>query len=60
MPSGRKRLRRVSVKDARRLLTQEEANKLIDPDAVVDQATSAPSRLASSFWTRLTRSWAAR
>jgi ATP-dependent HslUV protease ATP-binding subunit HslU len=39
MPSGRKRLRRVSVKDARRLLTQEEANKLIDPDSVVEQAT---------------------
>src|SRR5262249_37830041 len=35
----RKRSRQVSVKEARRLLTQEEANKLIDFDSVVEQAT---------------------
>jgi ATP-dependent HslUV protease ATP-binding subunit HslU len=34
----RKRSRVVSVKDARRLLIQEEANKLIDWDEVVDEA----------------------
>jgi ATP-dependent HslUV protease ATP-binding subunit HslU len=39
MPNGRRRSRRVSVKDARRLLTQEEANKLVDIDQVVEQAT---------------------
>jgi ATP-dependent HslUV protease ATP-binding subunit HslU len=39
MPNGRRRSRRVSVKEARRLLTQEEANKLIDFDLVVEQAT---------------------
>ena len=33
-----KRIRRVSVKEARRLLTREEANKLVDFDEVVDQA----------------------
>jgi ATP-dependent HslUV protease ATP-binding subunit HslU len=49
MPSGRKRLRRVSVKDARRLLTQEEANKLIDPDAVVEQATQRAEQIGIIF-----------
>jgi ATP-dependent HslUV protease ATP-binding subunit HslU len=39
MPGSRRRSRRVSVKEARRLLTQEEANKLIDFDVVVEQAT---------------------
>ncbi len=39
MPSGRKRTKRVSVKEARKLLTQEEANKLVDLDEVVEQAT---------------------
>ena len=39
MPSGRRRSRQVSVKEARRLLTQEEANKLIDFDQVAEQAT---------------------
>ncbi len=36
---GRRRMRQVSVKEARRLLMQEEANKLIDLDEVVEQAT---------------------
>jgi ATP-dependent HslUV protease ATP-binding subunit HslU len=49
MPSGRKRLRRVSVKDARRLLTQEEANKLIDPDVVVEQATQRAEQTGIVF-----------
>jgi ATP-dependent HslUV protease ATP-binding subunit HslU len=39
MPSTRRRSRQVSVKEARRLLTQEEANKLIDFDQVTEQAT---------------------
>jgi|SRR5690242_19762292 len=39
MPSGRRRSRQVSVKEARKLLTQEEANKLIDLETVVEQAT---------------------
>ena len=39
MPSNRRRSRQVSVKDARRLLTQEEANKLIDLDEVIEQGT---------------------
>jgi ATP-dependent HslUV protease ATP-binding subunit HslU len=49
MPSGRKRVRRVSVKDARKLLTQEEANKLIDPDAVVEQATQRAEQTGIVF-----------
>ncbi len=36
--STRKRLRRVSVRDARRILIREEANKLIDFDQVIDEA----------------------
>ena len=39
IPSGRRRSRQVSVKEARRLLTQEEANKLIDLDQVIEQST---------------------
>jgi ATP-dependent HslUV protease ATP-binding subunit HslU len=39
IPGQRKRSRRVSVKEARRILTQEEANKLIDFDQVVEDAT---------------------
>ena len=39
MPGGRRRTRTVSVKEARRLLTQEEANKLIDFEQVVEDAT---------------------
>ena len=38
-PSGRRRSRQVPVKEARRLLTQEEANKLIDFDEVIEQST---------------------
>ncbi len=39
IPGGRRRTRMVSVKEARRLLTQEEANKLIDFEQVVEDAT---------------------
>jgi ATP-dependent HslUV protease ATP-binding subunit HslU len=39
IPSGRRRTRTVSVKEARRLLAQEEANKLIDFEQVVEDAT---------------------
>jgi ATP-dependent HslUV protease ATP-binding subunit HslU len=38
MQSHRKRSRQVPVKEARRLLIQEESNKLIDWDQVVDEA----------------------
>ncbi len=34
--AGRKRVRRVSVREARRLLTEEEAHKLMDMDAIVE------------------------
>lgn len=36
--SGQKRRRRVSVREARRILTREEANKLLDYGQVVDNA----------------------
>jgi ATP-dependent HslUV protease ATP-binding subunit HslU len=35
---GRKRMRRVSVRDARRLLVDEEAHKLLDMESIVDSA----------------------
>ncbi len=37
-PQSSRRSRRVSVKEARRILTEEEAHKLIDPDSVVETA----------------------
>ncbi|MFI5273835.1 MAG: ATP-dependent protease ATPase subunit HslU, partial [Ktedonobacterales bacterium] len=40
MPGTRRRSKQVSVKEARRLLTQEEANKLIDFDQVIEQSTA--------------------
>ncbi len=36
--TSRKRSKKVAVRDARRLLTREEANKLVDYDSIVDQA----------------------
>ena len=36
--TSRKKSKRVSVRDARRILTREEANKLVDYDSVVEQA----------------------
>jgi len=38
LQSSRKRSRQVSVREARRILSQEEANKLVDWDNVVDTA----------------------
>jgi len=38
LSASRQRLRRVPVREARRILAQEEANKLIDFDRVVDEA----------------------
>jgi ATP-dependent HslUV protease ATP-binding subunit HslU len=37
-PQGRRRSRRVSVKEARRILTEEEAHKLLDFDSIVETA----------------------
>jgi ATP-dependent HslUV protease ATP-binding subunit HslU len=36
--SSRKKARKVSVREARRILAREEANKLIDYDGIVDQS----------------------
>jgi ATP-dependent HslUV protease ATP-binding subunit HslU len=36
--SSRKRMRKVSVREAQRILTEEEANKLLDVDTIVDDA----------------------
>jgi ATP-dependent HslUV protease ATP-binding subunit HslU len=35
---GRKRVRRVSVREAKRILTEEEAHKLLDMDTIVENA----------------------
>jgi ATP-dependent HslUV protease ATP-binding subunit HslU len=43
------RKRRVSVKEARRILTREEANKLLDFDDVVERATSRAEDSAVVF-----------
>jgi ATP-dependent HslUV protease ATP-binding subunit HslU len=40
LPGMRKRSRQVPVREARRLLIQEEANKLIDYDQLVEEATA--------------------
>ncbi|NWJ95880.1 MAG: ATP-dependent protease ATPase subunit HslU [Chloroflexi bacterium] len=45
----RRRSRRVSVKEARRLLTNEEANKLIDFDGVVDASVERTEQLGVVF-----------
>ncbi|HMA35325.1 MAG TPA: ATP-dependent protease ATPase subunit HslU, partial [Chloroflexia bacterium] len=37
-PQGRRRSRRVPVKEARRILTEEEAHKLVDFDSVIESA----------------------
>lgn len=36
--SGRKRMKRVSVREAQRLLTEEESHKLLDLDTIVEDA----------------------
>src|SRR5260370_35061113 len=49
MQSQRKRPRQVPVKEARRLLIQEESNKLIDWDSVVDRAVEKVEKGAVVF-----------
>lgn len=49
MQSQKKRSRQVPVKEARRLLIQEESNKLIDWDQVVDQAVEKVEQGAIVF-----------
>jgi ATP-dependent HslUV protease ATP-binding subunit HslU len=49
MQSPRKRSRQVPVKEARRLLIQEESNKLIDWDQVVDEAIAKVEQGAIVF-----------
>ncbi len=46
---GRRRSRRVSVREARRLLTREEAQKLVDFDQVVDEALELAEQSAVVF-----------
>jgi ATP-dependent HslUV protease ATP-binding subunit HslU len=45
----RRRSRRVSVKEARRLLTHEEANKLVDFDGVVEASVERAEELGVVF-----------
>jgi len=45
----RKKVRRVSVRDARRILTREEANKLIDFDEVIEEAVRRAEESAVVF-----------
>ncbi len=49
MQSQRKRSRQVPVREARKLLIQEESNKLIDWDAVVDRAVEKVEQGAIVF-----------
>jgi len=49
LPSGRGRYRRVSVREARRILTEEETEKLIDHDAIVDEAISRVEEMGVVF-----------
>ncbi|MHB1417183.1 MAG: ATP-dependent protease ATPase subunit HslU, partial [Chloroflexota bacterium] len=46
---NRRRPRRVSVREARRLLTREEAQKMVDFDQVVDEALTAAEQSAVVF-----------
>jgi ATP-dependent HslUV protease ATP-binding subunit HslU len=48
LPRSR-RPRSVSVKEARRLLTNEEANKLVDPESVVELATQRVEQMGIVF-----------
>ena len=47
--ASRKRSRQVSVKEARRILTQEESNKLVDWDNVVDTAIERVEQMGIVF-----------
>jgi ATP-dependent HslUV protease ATP-binding subunit HslU len=46
---GQRRWRKVQVKEARRILTREEANKLLDFDQVIDQALEQAEENAVVF-----------
>ncbi|CAA9560613.1 MAG: ATP-dependent hsl protease ATP-binding subunit HslU [uncultured Thermomicrobiales bacterium] len=49
MPPPRRTRRRVSVREARRILTQQEADRLVDFDAVVDAAIKRVEEAAVVF-----------
>jgi len=49
MPPPRRMRRRVSVREARRILTQQEADRLVDFDAVVDAAIKRVEESAVVF-----------
>jgi ATP-dependent HslUV protease ATP-binding subunit HslU len=55
MGSGRKKPRKVTVKEALRLLTDEEAIKLVNDDETKLEALKTSSKTASSSSTRSTR-----
>ena len=46
---GRKRMRRVSVREARRLLTEEEAHKLLDVDSIIENAVKRTEQTGVVF-----------
>jgi ATP-dependent HslUV protease ATP-binding subunit HslU len=46
---GRKKKRKVSVREARKLLIQEEANKLVDMDSVISEAISKAEQYGIIF-----------
>src|SRR3954463_11712740 len=61
MGSGRKKLRKLRIREALQLLTDEEAARLVNDDDLKTRARSrTPSRTASCSSTRSTRSRAAR
>jgi len=49
LSSRRPTRRRVSVREARRILTQQEANRLVDLDAVIDEAIERVEEAAVVF-----------
>jgi ATP-dependent HslUV protease ATP-binding subunit HslU len=53
---GRSKVRRTTVKEAYEPLVQEESDKLLDQDALVQEAIRRWRTTASCFWTRSTRS----
>ena len=46
---GRRRMKRVSVRDAKRILTDEEAHKLIDIDSIIDSAVQRAEQTGVVF-----------
>jgi ATP-dependent HslUV protease ATP-binding subunit HslU len=51
----RRKSRRVTIKEARAILSQEAARSLIDNEQLTREAVERPSRPASSFWMNSTR-----